>query len=197
MKLTDDRRRAMFARMGCSVRALRKGEKAQIARNVLYDVLGQKKQRWGDCYKINSVAAESLRSRGYIVLPYKATYVEKKTGFHGDKRGHWRIAIKYKRSPEKLKEEVGHIMRPVNTGDGKHDSRFDRETASRADWDAAAGRYVNRLAKAIKSEDKKVFMLHVSEEDLAKGVYGEGRHRILAAEKAGLKTMPVYVYKGR
>lgn len=90
--------------------------------------------------------------------------------------------VKYS-DPTKLHaKKVKDVMKPYNQSS---EDRFPAKDARE---------YVRNLAKAIKSDKPEVPLIQVSPRELTHRTYfGEGRHRILAAMKAGHKIVPVEV----
>jgi len=125
--------------------------------------------------ELDKIAKELAKKKKYVIKGTKLT------------RGKYDVdgEVKFTRPSKVYKKEIKGVMKPYHTQEmfsGDHKAKTEKE-------------YVDNLAKAIKSKKKEVPMLSALAYHLDKGStnFGEGRHRIIAAKKAGLKTIPVEI----
>jgi hypothetical protein len=140
---------------------------------LLYDREKTVKQSFHECLEDR---LKTLTSKGFTVFPPK---------IRQDKYGHTLAEIRYRSTPTKFREDLTEIMRPVSTSKHLFSKRDDK----------LAEEYTDKIAKALKKKDARVPIVTVSEKDWKKGYFGEGRHRILGAERAGLTKMPILIYE--
>jgi len=129
---------------------------------------------------------KELEDKGFTVLPPKVRYDEE--------RGYgYKAYIPYRWSPKKLEEKKEEIMQPFNTSDlsGKFKVKPEEETIEGIN--KASKVYIDNMAKEIAEGKGTVPIIGISQYDVKKGTLGEGRHRILAAQEAGLEDIPVAV----
>ena len=120
------------------------------------------------------------------VLPPKVRYnAEKGYGYYAE--------IPFRHKPKHLKEEIEGIMQPFNVGSMSGEHRVKPKGDTREAWDEAANKYVDTMAHAIRQKKGTVPVVGITQRDLERGNIGEGRHRILAAERAGFETIPVAI----
>jgi hypothetical protein len=135
-------------------------------------------------HKSNSRKAD-LKQQGYKVQSVKKT----KDGDYN---------IKYRRSPNKYKKELQHIMSPTNTDESRSGSLGDKklsEGATRQEAGNAERKFhIESMTDAVMVDSADVPMITIYGDDFKQGgTIGEGRHRIIAAKAAGLKEIPVFV----
>jgi len=142
------------------------------------------KGEWLDYDKAKRLARKEEAVNMAKELEKKKKYTIKGTKFSMGKYD-VNAEIRFSRSPKVYKRDIKEVMTPMHTQDifdGANKAKTEKE-------------YIANLAKAIKSKSKKVPMLtgYAYHLDNDSTNFGEGRHRILAAKKAGLKTMPVEI----
>ena len=133
---------------------------------------------YDDTQKQAYIELAQQEAKKLIKQGYKVTKVYTKK----DKYDHSGI-IKYTRPSKVYNKEIKSVMSPAQYHvSGEYKASNPKE-------------YVKNMAKAIKSDKSEMEMPIYYPADLEKSSYrlGEGRHRILAAKKAGLKTIPVEV----
>jgi hypothetical protein len=138
---------------------------------------------------VKSKSNEMSSYDGLTVLPPKIRYNEKKGyGYYAE--------IPFRHKPKQLKEEIDKIMQPFNVGSMSGDFRVEPEEDTQEGWQKASNKYVDTMAEEIKQKKGTVPVVGITHRDIKKGTIGEGRHRILAAERAGLETIPVAIEVG-
>jgi hypothetical protein len=128
---------------------------------------------------------EDLKNQGYKPSPYKLNKDDS-------------VTIKYRRSPQKYKDDMDIIMSPTNTDSERSGSLGDLKIAQGASRKEAGKAEVmfhaNSMRDAVMKDSAEVPMITVHGSDFKPGeTIGEGRHRIIAAKAAGLTEVPVFI----
>ena len=129
-----------------------------------------------------------LRKEGIIVKPPKNL----EFGYDDE------IYVESRFTPKRYKQVRSEIMQPTNSPRDISSKKLQeqwKKASSRKESDKVRRGYVKELSQAIKSKTKKVPMISMTDREIDKSQVGEGRHRILAAQKLGLRTIPVFVEK--
>jgi len=126
--------------------------------------------------QLSEKKAKELEKKGYKITKV-GTKKEGRYDYHG--------VVKFKRPSKVYKKEIKAQMTAAQFADpmsGEYKTTTPKQ-------------YVKNIAKSIKSKKPEVPMLtrYASHLERSSSRFGEGRHRILAAKEAGLKTIPVEI----
>lgn len=170
-------------------------EDSKSCRDIKRDLIEDKKLKYGDSYIIFLDNTEKqafrqcvrekkleMRKKGLILLPEKR---------FNEREFNKCVRITGRFDTKTFEKKIDDVMTPFNTGFGEGDEfDIDLDDLSRED---AAKLYLDNLTKAIKKRNASVPIISMAKSELDRGRIGEGRHRIIAAMKAGLKEVPVLI----